>query len=80
MIVSGVFELVGVAGMLWRPAQRMAGLDLMALTVAVTPAHIYMLQQPELFGVPVWALWLRLPIQLGLLWLIWWSASVGRER
>ncbi len=36
----------------------------MALTVAVTPAHIYMLQQPELFGLPIWALWVRLPVQV----------------
>ena len=80
VIVSGVFELVGAAGILWRPTRRMAGLGLMALTVAVTPAHIYMLQQPELFGVPVWALWIRLPIQVGLLWLIWWSTADNGRR
>ena len=34
-----------------------------------------MLQRPELFDVPYWALWLRLPIQLGLLWLIHWSTA-----
>ena len=79
VIVSGVFELLGAAGILWRPTRRMAGLGLMALTVAVTLAHIYMLQQPELFGVPIWALWLRLPIQVGLLWLIWWSTAARRE-
>jgi len=80
VIVSGVCELVGAAGILWRPSRRMAGLGLMALTVAVTPAHIYMLQQPELFGVPVWLLWARLPIQAGLLWLIWWSTVQKRLR
>ncbi len=42
----------------------------MALTITVTPACIYMLQHPELFGLLIWALWLRLPIQVGLLWLI----------
>ena len=80
VIVSGVFELVGAAGILWRRTRRISGLGLMALTVAVTPAHIYMLQQPELFGVPMWALWLRLPIQAGLLWLIWWSTALAPER
>ena len=75
VIVSGVFELVGAAGTLWRPTRRMAGLGLMVLTVAVTPAHIYMLQQPEMFGVPMWALWVRLPIQVGLIWLIWWNTT-----
>jgi uncharacterized membrane protein len=79
VIVSGVFELLGAAGVLWRPTRQIAGLGLIALTLAVTPAHIYMLQQPGLFGVPVWALWLRLPIQVGLLWLIWWSTAERRN-
>ena len=47
----------------------------MALTVAVTPVHIYMLQQPGLFGMPIWALRLRLTIRVRLLWLIWWSTT-----
>ena len=80
VIISGVLELLGAAGLLWRPTRRMAGLGLIALTVAVTPAHIFMLQQPELFEVPMWALWLRLPIQAGLLWLIWWSAVYSWRR
>ena len=80
VIISGVFELLGAAGILWRPTRRIAGLGLMALTIAVTPAHIYMLQQPDLFGVPIWALWVRLPIQVGLLWLIWWSTAHERRR
>ena len=45
------------------------------LTLAVTPAHIYMLQEPALFPVPIWALWLRLPMQAALLWLILWSTQ-----
>ena len=72
VLVSGVFELLGAAGLVWQPTRRAAGLGLIALTLAVTPAHIYMLQHAELFDVPYWALWLRLPIQLGLLWLIHW--------
>jgi len=80
VIVSGVFELLGAAAVLWRPTRRFAGLGLMALTVAVTPAHIYMLQQPDLFGVPLWALWARLPIQVGLLVLIGWCTAEPTER
>jgi uncharacterized membrane protein len=74
VLVSGVFELLGAAGLLWRPTRRWAGIGLFALTIAVTPAHIYMLQQPELFPMPYWALVLRLPLQLALLALIAWSA------
>ena len=72
VIVSGVFELLGAFGILLPSTRKAAGIGLFALTLAVTPAHIYMLQQPELFPVPLWALWLRLPIQVALLWLIYW--------
>ena len=77
VLASGVFELLGAAGLLWRPTRRAAGLGLVALTLAVTPAHIYMLQRPDLFGVPVALLWLRLPVQVGLLWLIVWATRAG---
>ena len=73
VLVSGVLELLGAAGLLWRPTRRVAGLGLFVLTLAVTPAHFYMLQRPELFDVPYAALVARLPLQAALLWLIAWS-------
>lgn len=70
VLASGFFELLGAAGLLWHRTRRAAGIGLFVLVLAVTPAHIYMLQRPELFGVPLWALWLRLPLQVALLWVI----------
>jgi uncharacterized membrane protein len=85
VLASGVFELLGAAGLLWRPTRRWAGIGLFALTLTVTPAHFYMLQRPELFpSIPYWALIVRLPVQVALLALIAWStfawqpASRGR--
>ena len=81
VLVSGVFELLGAAGLLWQPTRRAAGIGLFLLTLAVTPAHIYMLQRPDLFAsVPYWARVLRLPIQVALLALIWWSSAPRRDR
>lgn len=80
VLVSGAFELLGAAGLLWRPTRRSAGIGLFLLTIAVTPCHIYMLQRPELFPVvPLWALWLRLPIQLALLAMIAWCTTPDRR-
>jgi uncharacterized membrane protein len=78
VLVSGVFELVGAAGILYRPMRRAALWGLFALTVAVTPCHIYMLQHPERFHVPYSALVARLPLQAGLLALIAWCATTVR--
>ena len=78
VLVSGVFELLGALGLLWRPTRRAAGIGLFLLTLAVTPVHIYMLQRHELFPAPLWALWLRLPIQVALLALIAWSTAPGK--
>jgi uncharacterized membrane protein len=83
VLLSGVAELLGAAGVLWRPARRPALWGLFALTVAVTPAHIYMLQEPQLFAsIPFWALLLRLPLQAALLalmaWLAWRAAPAPR--
>jgi len=71
--VVGRFRVAGAAGLLYRPSRRAAGIGLFALTVSVTPANIYMLQRPDLFGIPVWILVARLPLQVLLLAVIWWS-------
>ena len=73
VLISGVFEILGALGLLWGKTKRCAGMGLFMLTITVTPANVYMLQQAQQFPVPYWVLWLRLPLQVGLLWLIWWS-------
>jgi uncharacterized membrane protein len=75
VLVSGVFELLGALGLLHPSTRRAAGVGLFALTMAVTPAHIYMLRRSDLFDVPCWALVLRLPLQAALLVLIAWSKA-----
>ena len=70
-----MFELLGAAGLLYQPTRRAAGIGLFILTIAVTPAHIFMLQRPDLFNIPYWALIVRMPLQAALLALIAWSCT-----
>ena len=80
VLASGALELLGAAGLLWGPSRRAAAWGLFALTLAVTPANLYMLQQASAFpAVPHWALVLRLPLQVVLLALIWKVARIRAQ-
>ena len=83
VLITGILELAGAFGLLLPWTRRAAGWGLFLLTLAVTPANIYMLHIHDQFPqVPVWLLWLRLPLQLVLLWLILWGSRwrVDRRR
>ena len=71
---TGVLELIGAVA-IWFPAWRSwAGIGLLALTVCVTPANIYMWMNPQLFPdiSPAFLAW-RLVAQVVLLAIIWGS-------
>jgi uncharacterized membrane protein len=73
VLISGVFELLGAVGILIPATRRAAGVGLFFLTIAVTPANVYMLQHAELFKMSPLVLQLRLVVQVLLLALILWS-------
>lgn len=76
VLVSGIFELAGALAILIPRLRPLAGWGLILLTIAVTPANVYMWLHPEMWPkVPYWALTLRLPLQALLLLLIWWSTQ-----
>jgi uncharacterized membrane protein len=78
--VSGLFEILGGAGLLVPRTRRAASIGLVALYVAVFPANVNMaLNHLTLDGVtpiPPALLWARLPLQAVLIALALW---VGRD-
>ena len=80
VLISGIFELLGAFGLMLKWTRRAAGWGLFALTICVTPANVYMLRIHEQFDIPVWLLWLRLPLQVVLLWLIVWGSRWKAQR
>ena len=80
--LSGVAELAGGIGLLLPAFRRYAGLGLIALLVSVFPANIYMLQlarESNASAAYQLILWMRLPLQPLLIWLVW-EAAVRPKR
>jgi uncharacterized membrane protein len=72
VVISGVAEIAGGAGVLLPSTRRLAGLGLIALLAAVFPANLYMARTPERFHrIPRWALYGRLPLQPLMMWWVW---------
>ncbi|WP_308388316.1 hypothetical protein [Acidithiobacillus sp. AMEEHan] len=77
--VSGVLEMLGAIGVLFKRARSWAGIGLFLLTIAVTPANIHMAMHwrsyPE---VSPWILNARLVFQVIFLAGIWWSTGASK--
>lgn len=72
--LSGVAELLLAFSLLSARLRSGAGYALLALICGVSLANIHMWLHSELFPeMPEWALTLRLLLQVGLLYLTWWS-------
>jgi uncharacterized membrane protein len=74
VLISGAAEIAGGLGVLapFPPLRRAAAWGLVASLIAVMPANIYMVTDHEKFAaIPLWVLWLRLPLQLPLLYWAW---------
>lgn len=73
--ISGIFEILGGIGILVERTRKWAGFGLIALCVAVLPANIHMAMNPDQFAnIPVALLYLRLPLQALVIWVIWKAA------
>jgi uncharacterized membrane protein len=71
--ISGAAELLGGIGVLVSRARVFSAWGIVALLIAISPVHINMCLNPEAFpAIPLWAIWLRLPLQLPLIAWAWW--------
>ncbi len=72
--LSGAAEILGGLGLLIGQTRRAAAWGLVALLIAVWPANLYMAMEhlalPGVMG-QSWAQWLRLPLQLPLIYWAW---------
>jgi uncharacterized membrane protein len=72
--VAGVLELAGAIGLLLPQFRRLAALCLIALLVGMFIANINAAQKGvTLRGKPPTPLWLRAPMQVFFIALLWWS-------
>lgn len=72
VLVSGAAEILGGIGLLLPRLRRPAGYGLAVLLIAVFPANIYMAVAhvpPDGILGNRWLQWLRLPVQIPLIWL-----------
>jgi uncharacterized membrane protein len=77
--VTGVLELLGAAGLLLPGFRSLAGMCLIALLVAMFIANVDAARKGvTLRGKPVTPLWLRGPMQVLFIVLLWWSSRATR--
>jgi uncharacterized membrane protein len=73
--LTGVLEIAGALGLLVSRTRRLAGICLVLYLVAVFPGNVYAAVNEVPFrGEPPTPLWLRTPIQLFFIGMVWWTA------
>jgi uncharacterized membrane protein len=71
-VIVGISEIAGGIGLLLPFSQTWAAWGIIALLVAVFPANIYMLTSKGAgMKINIWFLWLRLPLQVALIALVY---------
>ncbi len=77
--LSGAAEIFGGIGLFSQITRHLAAWGLVVLLFAVLPANIYMVADHSRFAsIPLWALWLRIPLQFPLIYWAWLYTRPGR--
>jgi uncharacterized membrane protein len=79
--VAGLLEAAGAVGLLTWRWRRSAAWCLIALLVAMFPANVYAaLSSVTLGGSAATPLWIRTPLQILWIGLLWWSTLARKSR
>lgn len=74
--LSGVAEVFGGVLALLPHTHQWGRWSLLSILVAVFPAHIHMIRHSDRYvQVPLWLLWIRLPLQGVFAWWVWWATD-----
>jgi uncharacterized membrane protein len=79
--ISGVAEIAGGLGLILPQTRKLAAWGLILLFVAVFPANVNMAINGLPLGtteLPAWALWGRLPLQIGFIAWAYWFTRDGK--
>jgi uncharacterized membrane protein len=72
---TGACEIAGAIGLLLPRTRAAAGLCLILLLIAMFPANVKAARENMMVaGRPATALWLRAPMQVGFIALLWWAS------
>lgn len=78
--LTGALQIAGAIGLLISRTRRLAGICLVLLLLAMFPGNVYAAVNEVPFrGEPPTPLWLRTPIQLFFIGMVWWT-SVWKPR
>lgn len=75
--ISGVMEILLALGLFVQRTRERAGVVIAIFLVLVFPVNIYMALVPEKFDLSPAALWIRLPLQIVL---VWWVLKVRKVK
>jgi uncharacterized membrane protein len=79
--LTGAFEIAGAIGLLVPRTRRLAGICLVLLLIAQFPANVNAaLGGIPLGGEPPTPLWLRTPMQILFIAMVWWTAVSARPQ
>lgn len=75
--LTGALQIAGAVGLFIPRTRRLAGICLVLLLVAMFPGNVYAaLNEVPFRGEPPTPLWLRTPIQLLFIGIVWWTSAM----